>query len=79
MGRGDVEHDSNKVYDEGAGDVEVPDTAHQISSGEYRNAIRSLLHYCLPPFTSENFYLFFWGARKQNNFIILIYHTPAEI
>ncbi|KAJ1422314.1 Amino acid transporter, transmembrane domain [Sesbania bispinosa] len=36
MGKGDVEqYDSNKVYDEAAGDPEVPATAHQISSDSW--------------------------------------------
>ncbi|TKY47501.1 Proline transporter 2 [Spatholobus suberectus] len=35
MGRGDIELDSNKVCDEDAGGVEVPDTAHQISSDSW--------------------------------------------
>lgn len=36
MGTGDIEYDSNKVYDHQdstAGDIEIPTTAHQISSG----------------------------------------------
>ncbi|KAK7305824.1 hypothetical protein VNO77_43736 [Canavalia gladiata] len=35
MGSGDIELESNKVYDVDAGDLEVPDTAHQISSDSW--------------------------------------------
>ncbi|XP_027335220.1 proline transporter 2-like isoform X1 [Abrus precatorius] len=35
MGRGDIELNSNKHYDHDAGDAELPDTAHQISSDSW--------------------------------------------